>query len=87
MLIESSDHLIQFLILEGIVKERTLPGVNLYKRDFNHFHGEFEEVVIQGLDWDEICGFGHMEPGFPCNNFIDTINCHLTIKNDGINST
>ena len=60
LLIELSDHLIQFLILEGFLKERTLPEVNIFKRDFNHFNdGEFEEVVIHDFDWDDICDLGH----------------------------
>ena len=32
LLTEISDHLIKFLILEGFVKERKLPELNLYKR-------------------------------------------------------
>ena len=33
LLYEISDHLSQFLILEGFLKERTVPEVNIYKRD------------------------------------------------------
>ena len=39
MLIEISDHLIQFLILEGFIKKRSLPETNLFKRDFRNFNG------------------------------------------------
>ena len=58
VLLEISDHLIQFLILEGFVKERTLPETNIFKRDFSKFNErEFEEVVISSTNWDEICMF------------------------------
>ena len=55
LLIEISDHLIQFLILEGFVKERVLPKVNLFKRDFRNFsEREFKEAV-NNMNWDLIC--------------------------------
>ena len=37
LLYELSDHLIQFLILEGFAKERSLPETDFYKRDFSNF--------------------------------------------------
>ena len=55
ILIELSDHLIQFLIIEGFVKEKFNPEINLYKRDFSHFNEkEFEEIVIIGSNWEQI---------------------------------
>ena len=51
LLIEISDHLIQFLILEGYIKERSIPEINIFKRDFSNFvEDEFKET-IQNLDW------------------------------------
>ena len=45
LLIQISDHLIQFLILEGFVKERTFPETNIYKREFSRFNDrEFEDI-------------------------------------------
>ena len=35
ILIEISDHLIQFLILEGFIKGMPVPKINLFKRDFS----------------------------------------------------
>ena len=50
VLLEISDHLIQFLILEGFIKERSLPESNIFKRDFSKFNErEFDEVVIRRL--------------------------------------
>ena len=49
-----SDHLIQFLILQGL-KERSLPQSNLYRRDFSNFNErEFEEVILS-MNWENIC--------------------------------
>ena len=78
LLIEISDHLIQFLILEGFVKNKALPEFNLYKRDLSNFNErEFRELVINNLDWNEICALQHMDPNFSCKNFIDTFNFYL----------
>ena len=56
LLYELSDHLTQFLILEGFVKERNLPETLMFKKDFDQFNErEFEELVINGLNWEEIC--------------------------------
>ena len=72
LLIEISDHLIQFLIMEGFIKERTLPEINLYKRDLSHFNErEFEEVVINGIDWENICDLEKNDPDFSCKNFLN----------------
>ena len=78
LLIEISDHLIQFLILEGFVKNKSLPEINLFKRDFSHFNErEFREFVINGLDWNEICALQYNDPNFSCKNFIETFNFYL----------
>ena len=67
LLYELSDHLIQFLILEGFAKERSLPEDNLYKRDYsNYSDAEFEETVINGINWNEIC----MLRVFPLKTFM-----------------
>ena len=78
LLYELSDHLIQFLILEGFSKERSLPENNLYKRDYsNYSDAEFEETVINGVNWDEICMLRLKNPSVSVKNFHDTIHFHL----------
>ena len=53
LLYELSDHLTQFLILQGFAKERSLPEVNMFKRNYTNFsEAEFEEIVINGVNWD-----------------------------------
>ena len=78
LLFELSDHLIQFLILEGYVRERSLANVKLFKKDFKNFsEREFEESVINGVNWDEICmlRIGNASASF--KSFHDTLNYHL----------
>ena len=78
LLYELSDHLTQFLILQGFAKERSLPEVKMYKRNYKNFsEAEFEETVINGIDWDEICMFRLRNPNVSVKNFFDTLNFHL----------
>ena len=78
LLIEISDHLIQFLILEGFIKEINFTEINLYKRDLSHFNEkEFDEVVINGMNWEHICDLEKNDPEFSCKNLFDTFNFQL----------
>jgi hypothetical protein len=78
LLFELSDHLTQFLILEGFVKERSLPETLMYKKDFENFNErEFEETVINGLDWQEICMIRINSSSASFKSFHDTLNFHI----------
>ena len=56
LLVEMSDHLMQFLVLEGFVKELKPPKIDLFKRDFKNFNErEFKAEVIDKVDWINIC--------------------------------
>ena len=62
------------MIIEGFVKEKFNPEINLYKRDFSHFNEkEFEEIVIIGSNWDQICDLAKHDPNLSCKSFYDTI--------------
>ena len=75
---ELSDHLVQFLILEGFSKERSLPETNIFKRDMSKFcDREFEEVVINGLNWEEICMLRFNDSNVAFSSFNNTVNFHL----------
>ena len=66
------------MIIEGFVKEKFNPEINLYKRDFSHFNEkEFEEIVIIGSNWEQICDLVKHDPNLSCKSFYDTINFHL----------
>ena len=78
LLYELSDHLTQFLILEGFVKERCLPETLLFKKDYEQFNErEFEESVINGLDWDEICMIRIANSSASFKSYFETVNFHL----------
>ena len=71
ILFELSDHLIQFLILEGFSKRVKTPHSEIYRRDKSNFDvREFEEVVINGTDWESVCAGG-------LESFYDKIIFHL----------
>ena len=54
ILIEIADHLIQFLILEGFIKERSIPKINLFKRDFSNFNDDEFRKEFNQINWDVI---------------------------------
>ena len=73
LLIEISDHLIQFLYLEGFIKERTIPDINLFKRDLSHFNErEFVEAV-NDMYWEQICNLEQKGPDLSCSHFFNSI--------------
>ena len=80
LLIEISDYLIQFLILEGFIKERSLPETNLFKRDFRSFNErEFQETVLQ-MNGQNICNLQSNDPNLSCNNYFNSITYLLDEK-------
>ena len=77
LLAEISDHLIQFLILQGFVKQTSLPQSNLYKRDFGKFNErEFEDEILN-MDWESICNLSRNDPNLSFNNFFNSITYQL----------
>ena len=60
------------------MKERSLPESVITKKDFEKFNErEFNEIVINGLDWEEICmiRIGNSSASF--KSFHDTLNFHI----------
>ena len=55
-----------------------MPDNNLYKRDLRNFNErEFEEIVINGLDWDNICDLERKYSNHSFKKFTDAVNFHL----------
>ena len=74
LLIEISDQLIQFVILQGFVKERSFPKENSFRWDLSYFkEREFEDVVLN-MNWiDIICALDKNDPNISCNNFFNIL--------------
>ena len=78
LLIEIADHLFQFVILDGFVKELKPPKIDIFKRDFKMFNErEFKDEVIDKVDWNNICKLDQRDPDLSFNNFYDTLNHYL----------
>ena len=73
ILIEIADHLIQFLILEGFVKERTIPKINLFKRDFSNFNDDEFKKAVNELNWVNIVKLDLKDPNISLNNFYKNL--------------
>ena len=70
--------LIQFLIIENLFKRETLPKIDILKRDMRYFsENEFEELVINGFDWNGICDLEKNDPNHPLKRFFDTLHFYL----------
>jgi len=73
LLIEISDHLIQFLILNGFTKEKNISEHNIKKRDLRNFNErEFEETIVK-MNWEDICNIEMNDPDLSCSNFFNEI--------------
>ena len=71
LLYELSDHLIQFVLLEGFVKERNLPERKMFRRGPLNVN-EYEEIVINGVNWDKICMIQYGDASASFKSFYDT---------------
>ena len=76
LLYELSDHLTQFMILEGFVKERNLPEKKIFRRGPLNVN-EYEEIVINGVNWDEVCMLQYGDSSASFKSFYDTHIYHL----------
>jgi hypothetical protein len=76
LLYELSDHLTQFIILEGFLKERALPEKKLFRRGPLN-EREFEEIVIKGINWNEICMLQYGNASASFKSFYDTHTYYL----------
>ena len=71
LLIEISDRLIQFLILEGFIKEKPITILNIFKRDYSNFNeNEFKEAGDR-LDWLSVVDINQKDPNRSLNNIYN----------------
>ena len=68
-----SDHLIQFVLLEGFLCDTFPKKSNIYERNFRDFNErEFNETINQ-IDWDSVLKVTEMDPNSSINNFHNNI--------------
>ena len=72
--IQISDHLIQFVILEGFLKELIPRKINIYERNFNNFNDREFEETLKGLNWNEILKVEDKDPNKSLDTFYQQIN-------------
>ena len=59
--------------LLNLLKERPIPILNMYKRDYSNFdENEFKEAV-DSLDWHSIVDINQKDPNHSLNNFYNSI--------------
>ena len=72
--IQLSDHLIQFVILEGFFKEITPRKSKIYERNFKNFNErEFNETLLQ-INWGDILALDMNDPNLSLNNLYNHVN-------------
>ena len=64
LLIEIADHLTQFLILEGFIRERPIPKINLFQRNFSNFNDDEFIKAVSDLNWDTIVKLEKKRPEY-----------------------
>ena len=69
--IQLSDHLFQFILLEGFFKDISPRKINIYERNFQHFNErEFYEELI-GMNWDNILNIEDNDPNKSIKNLYN----------------
>ena len=75
--IQLSDHLFQFVILEGFFKDLPIPKLNIYQRNFKYFNEREFQETLNGINWDNILSLNASDPNLSMNNFYNQINILL----------
>ena len=75
--IQLSDHLFQFVILEGFFKDLPIPKLNIYQRNFKYFNEREFQETLNGINWDNILALNASDPNLSMNNFYNQINILL----------
>ena len=72
--IQISDHLIQFAILEGFLKNSVPHKINIYERNFKNFNEREFEETLKELNWNNILKTEDKDPNKSMDNFYQQIN-------------
>ena len=71
--IQLSDHLFQFVILEGFFKEMVPKKLNLKERNFKHFNEREFVETINSIPWDEILQLESNDPNVSLENLYSYV--------------
>ena len=63
--IQLSDHLFQFIILEGFFKDLIPRKIKIKERNFNFFNENEFSKSIKNMNWEEILLLNNNDPNFP----------------------
>ena len=69
--IQISDHLVQFVILEGLFKEVLQKKINIYERNFKYFNEREFEEALKNCDWDSTRSLDQNDPDLLMNNLCN----------------
>ena len=72
--IQISDHLLQFVILEGFFKELVPKKFNIFERNYQNFNEREFNEALTNMDWDQILSIEGNDPNISMNNLHQHIN-------------
>ena len=72
--IQLSDHLFQFVILEGFYKDHTTKKTNIFERNFKNFSEQEFNDKMKNPKWKYILRMDLNDPNLSMNNLHDYIN-------------
>ena len=72
--IQISDHLLQFVILEGFFKELAPQKINIFERNYQNFNEREFNEALTNIDWDQILSIEGNDPNISMNNLHQHIN-------------
>ena len=72
--IQISDHLLQFVILEGFFKELAPKKINIFGRNYQNFNEREFNEALTNIDWDQILSVEGNDPNISMNNLHQHIN-------------
>ena len=77
--IQLSDHLFQFVILEGFYKDLTPRKSKIYERNFKNFSEQEFTDTMEVTDWRNILQLGLNDPNLSMNNVHQYVNNFLDV--------
>ena len=66
--VQISDHLLQFVILEGFFKELAPKKINIFERNYQNFNEREFNEALTNIDWDQILSIEGNDPNISMNN-------------------